>query len=125
MALRGPRSNRRSQAALTIAWRTLLCSLDIWEEAELGRGIEKNRHLREGGSVSEQVGPRRREEALLLSVRRHRGKRRSVNSDSFQRDGQLNLRAALLRAISHSLLSQTPSQGCRRVIHLKTIMLSL
>lgn len=56
LALRAPWSNRRSQTALTITWRTLLCSLDIWEEAELGGGTEKNRHSREGVSMSEQGG---------------------------------------------------------------------
>lgn len=41
-----------------------------------------------------------REEAHYCPSRGRRGTGRGVNSDPFQRDGQLNLRAALLQAMA-------------------------
>lgn len=66
------------------------------------RQEHRDNWAREWGSEQKKEG--RKEAYYCLS----QGTRGGVNSDSFQRDGQLNLRAALLRAMAILLCLRLP-----------------
>lgn len=68
--------------------------LDIWVEADLAGDEQRNRE-------HERLGmPARRKRKHSIVCPAAVASRRGVNSDSFQRDGQLNLRAASLQAMA-------------------------
>lgn len=83
-------------------------SVDLWRETE--RVIERES---ERVAVSERR-KRKAERKPTIVCPGALGNGRGVNSDSFQRDGQLNLRAALLQAMAILFCLRLPLWACTK-----------